>query len=67
MAAAVNGAGTTLEVGPVRSLPGVRLLARRTAYDVTADGQRVLLVTAGEQTTRSPITVVLNWQAALNK
>ena len=62
----VNGAGTTLEVGAVRSLTGVRL-AQGTGYDVTADGQRVLLATAGEQTTRSPITVVLNWQAALNK
>jgi Tol biopolymer transport system component len=39
-----------------------------TAYDVTADGQRFIVLTPLEQApVRSPITVVLNWQAGLKK
>jgi eukaryotic-like serine/threonine-protein kinase len=37
-------------------------------WDVTADGKRFLAaVPPGQQTTQTPITVVLNWQAALQK
>jgi eukaryotic-like serine/threonine-protein kinase len=37
-------------------------------HDVTADGQRFIVLTPVEQAQfRSPITVVLNWQAALKK
>jgi hypothetical protein len=35
---------------------------------VTADGKRFLAaVPPGQQATQTPITVVLNWQAALQK
>ena len=33
-------------------------------YDVTADGQRFILITTPEQTPK-PITLVTNWTAAL--
>jgi serine/threonine protein kinase len=37
-------------------------------WDVTADGKRFLAaVPPGQQATQTPITVVLNWQAALQK
>jgi hypothetical protein len=35
-------------------------------YDVTADGQRFLMATVAE-TAPSPITVVTNWAADLNR
>jgi hypothetical protein len=38
------------------------------SYDVTGDGQRFIVLTPFEQAqVRSPITVVLNWQAALKR
>ncbi len=36
-------------------------------YDVTADGQKFLLLQPAEQTTVPPITVVVNWLAALKR
>jgi hypothetical protein len=35
------------------------------SYDVSADGQRFLINSDGAQFASSPLTVVLNWQAAL--
>ena len=35
-------------------------------YDVTSDGQKFLILTAGD-TDESPFTVVVNWPAALKK
>jgi len=36
-------------------------------FDVTADGQRFLVIAPAGESKRSPITVVLNWTAALKK
>jgi hypothetical protein len=36
-------------------------------YDVSADGQRFLIITAPEQNASTPITVVVNWTAGLKK
>jgi hypothetical protein len=37
-------------------------------WDVTADGQRFLMLVApAEQNRPTPVTVVLNWQAALKQ
>ena len=37
-------------------------------WDVTADGKRFLVaVPPAQQTTQTPITVVLNWEAALKR
>jgi eukaryotic-like serine/threonine-protein kinase len=42
--------------------------AQNVDYDVTADGQRFIVIMPVEQAqVRSPITVVLNWQAGLKK
>ena len=39
----------------------------RPKYDVTADGQRFLINTLAEEQTARPVTVMLNWQAGLQK
>jgi Tol biopolymer transport system component len=67
MAAEVNGQGATLEVGAVRALFEIHRGGGGIAYDATADGQRFLVNTAVEQTTSSPITLVVNWTADLKK
>jgi dipeptidyl aminopeptidase/acylaminoacyl peptidase len=46
---------------------GVYALADKQQYDVTADGQRFLINTPVEGATSSPLTVVLNWPAALKQ
>jgi Tol biopolymer transport system component len=68
MVAAVNGKGSSFEVGAVKPLfdthewPGTRY-----PYDVTADGQRFLVNTVPGQASSAPITVVVNWTAGLKK
>ena len=77
MAAQVNGAGITFQVGAVTALFEVR---RRTAsyvgldgslgpgrvYDVAEDGRRFLVnVLVDDQVAPPPITVVTNWTATL--
>ena len=36
-------------------------------YDVRADGQRFLVNSAVEETSKTPISVILNWTALLKK
>jgi hypothetical protein len=67
MAAAVNGRGTSFEVGAVRPLFDTRQAGVRYAYDVTADGQRFLVNTAVEKADAAPITVVVNWTAGMRR
>lgn len=69
MAAQVNGQGSAFEVGPVRPLFRTRAktIDTRYAYDVSADGQRFLVITPVEQTSSAPITLVVNWPALLKK
>ena len=68
MAAAVNGRGSTFEVGAVAPLFVVRPGGLRAFYDIAPDGQRFLVnTTLVEQAAPSPITVVVNWMAGLKK
>ena len=68
MAAAVNGRGTSFEVGVVKPLFDARpTTGGRFPYAVTADGQRFLINTATEQAASAPITVVVNWTAGVGK
>ena len=67
MAAAVNGKGSSFEVGAVKPLFQTRATGTRYSYDVSADGQRFLINTAPEQAASAPITVVVNWTAGLKK
>jgi len=53
-------------IGAVRPLFGP-LLTNRYMYDVSADGQRFLVVTPNEQAASEPLTLVQNWPAALKK
>jgi Tol biopolymer transport system component/predicted Ser/Thr protein kinase len=66
MAVDVNATGAAFQAGvpkqPFALPPNVG------DWDVTADGKRFLAaVPPGQQATQTPITVVLNWQAALQK
>ena len=69
MVAAVNGRGSSFEVGAVKPLFRDARGGRRcvTPYAVSADGQRFLINTVPEQAESAPITVVLNWTAGLKK
>jgi serine/threonine protein kinase len=71
MVAAVNGKGTSFEVGAVKPLFQPLRVGSRAhidmQYDVSPDGQRFLIYTASEQTSSAPISVVANWTAALKK
>jgi Tol biopolymer transport system component len=67
MVAAVNGKGSSFEVGAVKPLFQTRATGLENRYAVSADGQRFLIITAPEQATPAPITVVVNWTAVLKK
>jgi Tol biopolymer transport system component len=63
MTVEVNG-GATFEVGPPRALFEVEAGG---GYDAAADGQRFLVRLPLEETVSSPITIVVNWAAALRR
>ena len=67
-AAQVNAKGSAFEIGAVRPLFEVRPFpVRGYLYDVSGDGQRFLVNTLVQQTTSSPITLVVNWTADLRR
>ncbi len=77
MAADINWSGTTLEIAVVHSLFRLRLApgppiydlgptAGQIGYDVSPDGQRIL-VNSPAESDAAPITVILNWPAELKK
>jgi hypothetical protein len=66
MAASVQAA-VGIEIGEVRSLFRLPLTPPGASYDVSADGQRFLVNSAGDQAATAPITLVVNWTAALKK
>jgi Tol biopolymer transport system component len=53
--------------GAVRRLFPVRARGRGFVYDVSADGQKFLVVSTKSEETSPPITLVLNWTAALKE
>jgi Tol biopolymer transport system component len=65
MAASVNGDGSSFEVGTVRPLFDVRPGGPFWFYDVAPDGQHFLVNTAEQRTTSAPISLIVNWPAAL--
>lgn len=65
MAVAVNGDSTKLQAGSPRPLFQIRSPDGRDPYDVSADGQRFLVLTSQAETQAELVTVVLNWAAAL--
>ena len=67
MAAAVSVKGATFEVGAVSPLFGPLLTGSGFQYDISADGQRFLVITQPEQTAGEPLTLVQNWLLVTKK
>jgi Tol biopolymer transport system component len=67
MATEVRISGEMVEVGATRALFGGITTLNGYAYDISADGQRILAAVAKEQTSNEPITLVQNWAAGLRK
>jgi Tol biopolymer transport system component/predicted Ser/Thr protein kinase len=73
MSATVDANGSGVQIGALRELfsfPTAPGAIANFTYDVTADGQRFLVLdaAAGDQApAAAPLTVVVNWQAALPK
>jgi len=66
MAAEVAARNGTLEIGKVQKLFEGILTNYGMTYDVSADGQKILVVENGASAVR-PLTLVQNWTAALRK
>jgi serine/threonine protein kinase/Tol biopolymer transport system component len=66
MGAAVNGSGSAFEVTAARSLFQAPATVAG-GYALSTDGERLLINTLVEDRTPVPITLVLNWTAALKK
>jgi eukaryotic-like serine/threonine-protein kinase len=74
LVATVSARGSGLEVGAATALfdmPILGPLAGRTAwqryYAVASDAQRFLIKAGNEETSSSPLTVVVNWTSALGR
>jgi len=67
MATDVAIKGGTLEVGAARSLFGLVDEAAIPSFDVSEDGQRFLMLSAPEQQSAEPLTLIQNWASELNK
>jgi len=71
MSATVDANGSGVQIGARRELfsfPTALAAIARPGYDVTADGQRFLVLDAvggAQAAATAPLTVVVNWQAAL--
>src|SRR5262249_9750395 len=64
--ASVNGAGSRFEVLETEQLMTMPRFGP-ISFDVSADGQKVLMRTSVEEDTPPPMTVVINWTAGLKK
>jgi hypothetical protein len=67
MSADVNTSGSAVQVGAIRPLFRMTPGGPRYHYDVSPDGKRVLVNTAVDSATVAPISVVVNWPAAISK
>ena len=65
MAARVRQNGSTLEIDTPMRLFKTRVESFLPSYDVSADGQRFLVVSSSLQKQPSPITVVVHWDSGL--
>jgi serine/threonine protein kinase len=70
MAADVKIEGANLEVGVPKVLFQTGVISYpnpRNVYDVSADGQRFVIITPPEENSSTPITVVTNWLADVKR
>jgi eukaryotic-like serine/threonine-protein kinase len=71
MSASVDGRGSAFLVGAITSLFEVRIRnvgfggSNSHNYDVTPDGQRFMVAVTDDAPAEPPITVLMNWRAAL--
>jgi eukaryotic-like serine/threonine-protein kinase len=61
--------GATFEMGTPKPLFQTQVSSFETPnrYDVSADGQRFLINSAVQETSRAPLVVILNWAAGIKK
>ncbi|MFY9530945.1 MAG: protein kinase, partial [Candidatus Acidiferrales bacterium] len=67
MVAEVREGGSSFEVGKVHALFEIRPYGQRGSYDVTADGQRFIILDYAREQSTAAITLVVNWPADLKK
>jgi hypothetical protein len=67
MAVAINATASTIEVGDVRPLFQTLPSIGANNYDVSADGQRFIVMSIVEGQAASSITLVVNWPEELKK
>jgi Tol biopolymer transport system component len=69
MSVVVNGTGSALEVGIPHALFSHNSLGPVTGngWDVTPDGRKFLMRNLAAQDGQTPITVIVNWQAGLER
>ena len=72
MAVGVKSNPTTLEVSPPKALfathiKWMEIQAVAHHYAAAPDGQRFLIISATDEARSVPVTIVLNWSAALKK
>jgi Tol biopolymer transport system component len=69
MAAAISGHESAFDVGAVKPLFDVSRAQQRRGYpyDVSSDGQRFLVNVVGEESSIEPLTLLINWPAALRR
>jgi serine/threonine protein kinase len=67
MSAEVNGSGSTFEIGKVKLYFDPQTIGGIFVYDVSDDGQKILLGITKGQRLSEPLTLVLNWQAEARK
>lgn len=65
MVAEVDGAGSSFQTGSVRALFDASPHPAASPYDVSADGQRFIVVGVPADASRSSINVVVNWDREL--
>ena len=67
MAVGVKSNQTTLVDTPPKALFATRIQAAAHHYPAAPDGQRFLISSATDEARSVPVTIVLNWFAALKK
>ena len=67
MAAEVRTGDNQVEVGAVRKLFGGIPLSPNQLWDVSSDGQRILVAVPLNPKASEPVTLLQNWTAALKK
>jgi Tol biopolymer transport system component len=67
MATSVAVEGARFDVGAAQRLFDLRPAGIGSPYDVSSDGQRILVNTADEQNGPLPMTLVVNWPALLRR